>query len=412
MTTSPPLRRPPLSHLLVLAAALALLAACGSGLGPGGEASPRSDAPASGAAAGGSADAAVLAELPFAYDDPQAVWVDLAPEGHRPFTWQLDTGAPANFLSPRAARARSVSVRRLKNTPYQRSTVLGRSVSFWVDTRSSDTAARGFEYAFLGGQFLQQYVVEIDLSRRRVRFLDPDRYQVPAESTASGEHVLPLRVSGRRPFVVLGVGDRQTQVLLDTGAPSTIVSGETATELGLAWQEEPSVELFYNVAAPMDSRVVEAPAARLGDAELGTLPVAVSPAGASNRLGVTDSALGLDALRPFVVRIDYPRRRLWLKRVDDGPPTFLGVPYAPARRAGALVAALPGGELVVAAVLPDTPAEELGLQPGDRITAPSHREVDADAFLERVAESREVTVARRRNDVWVDVVLPDLTGAE
>jgi predicted aspartyl protease len=67
----------------------------------------------------------------------------------------LDTGASKSVLTPRVARQLGVSVRRTKNTPYRRATRLGRDLSFYIDTRRTDTASRtGWEYGFLGGEFL------------------------------------------------------------------------------------------------------------------------------------------------------------------------------------------------------------------------------------------------------------------
>ena len=37
--------------------------------------------------------------------------------------------------------------------------------------------------------------------------------------------------------------------------------------------------------------------------------------------------LGYGFLSRHVVRIDYPRRRLWLRRIPDAPKTFHGRPY-------------------------------------------------------------------------------------
>ena len=54
----------------------------------------------------------------------------------------------------------------------------------------------------------------------------------------------------------------------------------------------------------------------------------MAPRGWYNIGGNTDSAMGFDVLRQFVVRFDYPRQRLWLKRTGDARVTYLGVDYA------------------------------------------------------------------------------------
>jgi len=126
---------------------------------------------------------AVLADLPFLdFPEPHRVVVDLAPEGNaRALRFLLDTGASHNVATPRAAAEFGIRVRRYKRDPYRRKTALGRDVQIHVDTRSSDTASRtGWEYALLGGDFLGQYVLELDFRGRRVRFLDPKRYEAPS----------------------------------------------------------------------------------------------------------------------------------------------------------------------------------------------------------------------------------------
>ena len=131
------------------------------------------------AAAGEPPEAAVLATLPFdAAAHPMQIVIDLAPEGNaRRLPFQLDTGATGSVVTPQLARAMGVRVSAIKGTPYRRRTALGRDVQFVVDTRRSDTrSASGIEFGLLGGDFLSDYVVELDLARHRVRFLDPERW--------------------------------------------------------------------------------------------------------------------------------------------------------------------------------------------------------------------------------------------
>jgi len=175
---------------------------------------------------------AVLAELPFEAGESNRVIIDLAPEGSaKPFPLFLDTGADWSVLTPRMARDLGVKVRRLKNDPYRRETRLGRDLQFWIDDRSSDTASKtGWEYGLLGGQFLAEYVLEIDFPARRVRFLDRRRYEVPEQTDAPDEAVLPVKLVSNRPAVEIGVEGRPILVMLDTGAPPTAtIQGRSAT---------------------------------------------------------------------------------------------------------------------------------------------------------------------------------------
>ncbi len=135
------------------------------------------------AQAQGPPPAAVVADLPFLDSpDPSSIVIDLArEEGARPFPLVLDTGASFSTLTPRLARELGVRVRSTKRSPYRRATRLGRDLQFRVDARRGDMASQtGREFGLLGGNFLVEYVVEIDFPRRRVRFLDPDHYRLPS----------------------------------------------------------------------------------------------------------------------------------------------------------------------------------------------------------------------------------------
>ena len=96
-----------------------------------------------------------------------------------------------------------------------------------------------------------------------------------------------------------------------------------------------------------------------------------------------------------MMRIDYQHKRLWLRRVDEEPLTWYGLPWASARRVGVLAAVADEG-IWVESVLPDTPAARLGLQPGDQIQF--HGEGDTrtklDALLGRIERGERVTVIR------------------
>jgi hypothetical protein len=312
-------------------------------------------------------------------------------------------------MTPLAARAAGVTVRRTKSSPYVRETRLGRSVRFGVATRRSDTgSSTGMEYGLLGGEFLEEFVVEIDFPRRVVRFLDPGRYEVPETVSAADERVIPMRVRGKRPFVEVEVEGRSTQVLLDTGMPNNIVlSGKAAGALGIDWKALPDFGRFGSTVGPVEVRLHESDAFRFAGFEFGTLPVMVAPKGWYNIGGNTDSGLGFDTLRRFVVRLDYPRERIWLKSTGDSRATFLGVDYTLTRRVG-LFMNLTGQGYQVIAISPDGSAARIGLRPGDVPVNPAGEgPLDLAEFIGRIEAGEEITVARRRGRVFVDTILPE-----
>ena len=346
---------------------------------------------------------AVLADLPFLEsEEANRIYVDLAPPGlKRPLRLLLDTGATATVLTPRAAKAMGIRVRRLKRDPYRRATVLGRDLQIYIDTGSSDTASRtGWEYGLLGGEFLAAYVVELDFAGRRVRFLDPREYQVPESVDAPGEAVLPMKVVSHRPGVTIHVNDQPIQLLLDTGAPmGLMLSGELARAAAVTSRPTPGFAMA-GVMGDVESELGEVARLRFGPFEFTELPVAVAPQGWFNIGYPGDSMLGYELLAPFTVRLDYPNRRLWLRRNPDARMTFLGADYGAYRDSGVLLEKRKGG-FAVGLVRADSPAARLGIRLGDFLeTKRSPAEVSAT-----IRSAEDVTVVRNENRVRRDVAL-------
>ena len=353
---------------------------------------------------------AVVGTLPFeSSNEPNRVMVNLAPDGSRPFVMMLDTGATDSMITPLMARKLGVSVRKLKDSPYRRATRLGRDVQFWIDTRRSDVgSSTGFEYGLLGAEFLNDFVVEIDFPGRRVRFLDPKRYQVPDTVDAPDERALAVTVVSSRLLVPIRVHGRDLSVLLDTGAPDPgILSGQAASDAGIDVASLPQFGQVGTTVGPMQTSLYEAADFSLAGFSLGVVPLLVAPKGWYNVAGSNDSAIGYDVLAPFLIRIDYPRKRLWLKRLDEKAITFDGADYALAKQTGVFMSPLPGG-YAVWAVTPGSPAQKLGVRVGDVVvSSETAKAPPPDEVLRRIFEGKELQVARKQGDLWVDTVLPE-----
>ncbi len=263
------------------------------------------------------ASEAVLADLPFlpatGRDRENEVRIDLAPPGAHPLRLLIDTGSPGSFATPRAARELGISLRRSKQTPYRRATRLDRDVEISVDTRRGDTAeTAGGEWAVLGAPFLSAFVLEIDFPGRRVRFLDPERFEVPARAAAPNEAVLPIRLVGNRPIVEIELGTARIPAAITTGAPGTLL-------LPGGWV--PGTSLTPDLAvtatlspAPGEGRLEAVTAARfqIGPFVESEVPMLVAEHGAQGAGARSEALLGVDLLKRFVLRIDYARRRLWI----------------------------------------------------------------------------------------------------
>ena len=283
----------------------------------------------------GAGDVGVIGELQFLdggagpdqlYDGH--IRLDLSPRPkRRPFPMLLDTGAQQTMMTPKWARALRVNVRRIKDDYYRKKTSLGRDVLFRVDTGWSETMQRrGVEIGLLGGDFLRDYVVEVDYRAGRVRFLDPAIHAVSEETAEPDEIVLPMGMTDGRPTVRIGLGSGELSFLMDTGAPgSLLVSEEKARALGIAISEEATQVLGRNMYGESMHASFYVPAVRLGEhiERHVTLGVALREGAVyrvTNVAGRDEALLGNRFLSRFRVRFDYPHQRVaLLPQIAPGP---------------------------------------------------------------------------------------------
>jgi predicted aspartyl protease len=348
---------------------------------------------------------AVVGTLPFLeVDEPNRIYVDLAPAGASPFRLLLDTGATHAVMTPLAARAAGVSVRALKSAPYRRKTQLGRDLQFYVDTDVSDTGSQGgWEFGVLGGDFLKQFVVELDFAARAVRFIDPRRYSL-LEVEPGPDHELVVLRDSPRPILPISLGGRELAVIADTGAPWPLVlSGKAAKAAGIDVASLPPFGKIGFVRGEVEVRLYHAADLAIGGFHFADVPVVIAPNGAFNLGGEAgDSLLGYDLLSRFLVRIDYAGRRMWLRRTSE-QVVFNGVDYALTRATGAYLEPWQAGARVLA-VTPDSPAAKRGLREGDFLTRESP-EATPEASLRAIADGKPLQVKRQEGDRMIDVAL-------
>ena len=107
-------------------------------------------------------------------------------------------------------------------------------------------------------------------------------------------------------------------------------------------------------------------AGKLGPFLFERVPATVLPTGFFNRGFPGDSIVGYDVLEKFLVRLDYPRRRVWLRRRADAQPF-----YDPRR---------PEAQSQMAWTIPAEPEDALVAQP-PRDTIPLGSACDARASV-------------------------------
>ncbi len=320
----------------------------------------------------GSADAsarlpegAVLADLPMlAVTGSPRVHFDLAAVGDPPLPVVLDTGFGPSVAGTSGLRSFGGKPVPGDQKTFQRNTVLGRPLSVVLTNRKAEQA-HAYPFVRLGGKFLRDFVVELDFTARRVRFLDPAKIELPETTSGPEVAVFDLLVGNSRPFIDVDVNGHPVRLALDTSA--TVPIWLRTRDLVKSAVSPKTLPVLRGRGKRQSTlRVFETDLVRLGSLDLGVFPVIVSQDSQSDEFGGNGHVLGIDVLSQFRVRLDIARSRLWLRRERSQPVRFAGLPYSRTRNSGAYVALL-GSGFEVFGVLPDSPAEAIGLQPGDRI---------------------------------------------
>jgi hypothetical protein len=210
--------------------------------------------------------------------------------------------------------------------------------------------------------------------------------------------VLPIQVVSSRPGVEMRVNGRSFTLLLDTGAPvGVLLSGKMATAAGVDSKPVPGISMGGVMMADVETEVGEIARMELGPFAFERVPVVVAPRGWFNQGFPGDSVFGFDVLAQFTVRIDYPRRRIWLRRTPEARMTFLGGDARVFRESGALLVPDPLG-LLVDVVLPGSTAAQRGLVPGDYFPGDQGAEAIGAALAggEALPVMRRAGASRRR----------------
>jgi len=218
----------------------------------------------------------------------------------------------------------------------------------------------------LGHDVLSRAVFDIDWPARRLRILDPEGWSWSGPGT-----VLPIRIHEAQPLLPAGVAMPGGRAVfgwfkLDTGSVDVAglnlnfvrdndLIGPGTTEIaagGVAVGGDTEGRLFRAAAFVLGDRRLERP----------VLGYTTDSGGFENR----DDAgtFGVGWLARFRLILDYARERIVLVAGPDAdaPP--------PEDQTGVLFVSSPEdfATLVVAQVLPGSPAERAGLRPGDVVT--------------------------------------------
>jgi hypothetical protein len=324
-----------------------------------------------------------VAELPLKLGLGRLPVAQVTIGGSRPLSVILDTGANDDILNARITRELKLHVLNPQVIEQpggaiemgQVETVQLKIASVPVQNLAMISAPLDSLQPFIGQPldgilgfgFFSQFVVEFDYAEQRVRLFAPETYVAPPKAV-----MIPITFRGKSPLVEItlegATGESvKTFVEIDTGSFESLGLKGAFVEGHLSVPANAPKRPLFGLAIGGETKGYRT---RLAAATLGPFRLSrpVTSATTSGDGGSADVAgvLGGEALNRFTVIVDYSRKQLLLipNRDLDRPSEyfdFLGVQI--------VAAGEHFNQFQIKAVMPDSPASEAALQPGDEITA-------------------------------------------
>jgi membrane-associated protease RseP (regulator of RpoE activity) len=333
-------------------------------------------------------------------------------DGSRPLAVLLDTGADDDILNARIARelklhvlnpqvieqpGGAIEMGQVENVPLKIASVPVQNLAMVSAPLDPLQPFIGQQLdGILGFGFFSQFVVEFDYASQRVRLFAPETYVAPPKAV-----MIPITFRGKSPLVEITMENAtgesvKTLVEIDTGSFESLgLKGAFVDSHRLVPADAPKRPLFgLAIGGETKGYRTRLAAATLGPFRL-SRPVTSATTGGDAGSADVAGVLGGEALNRFTVIVDYSRKQLHLipGATVDRPSEYFDF-------LGAQIVA--GGEqfnqFQIKAVMPDSPASEAGLQPGDEITAIDGQPA-AKISLEQVLGKFSKPGERRRLDL-------------
>lgn len=219
----------------------------------------------------------------------------------------------------------------------------------------------------IGYDVLSRFVTEIDYSKLRLRFFDPQAYEPPTDATA-----VPMTLHGDLPVITAAVRLQNgravpARLLVDTGSRAALTLERHFVEanhilavVGATINAPEST----GIVAEARQRTGRVAALRIAGVDLEQPLTTFSTASIGPHADPEiDGVIGGEALRRFTVVFDYLRRRLYFT-----PNEQLQEPFV-FDASGLVIEAKDTlfNRFIVRTVLPGSPAATAGIQQGDEI---------------------------------------------
>lgn len=387
---------------------------------------------------GGELEKAV--EVPFTLEGGEIV-LTVSLNGLGPYYFYLDTGA-SNLMTPEVAQA--LHVRQLTagtisgfgpDLPEVSSAIVA-SVQFGgvylahqdfkimqLPLHIVDRGNRPRLAGLIGGDFLQDFVAQIDFDRHVARFFPKDKFVYSGAGQPLSLTLFKARSFWgelwQRPEVSATVDGKASTLYFDTGNGGGIVffPGTARAEELLA---KPGDHVHVIAAGGIGGRVrmdmmrvngVELAGISSAAGDTPTVSVVTSKSGAMAH-GDLVGALGMGLLRQFNLTIDYPHGRVYL---EPRPSLHLQDKSTPVRGTGLELSKDAHDRFTVIGTIAGSPAEKAGIVAGDEIFSVNDRPVtDMAQFdygpIERSEQAIIITIGppekRRTVTLEKQILLP------
>jgi hypothetical protein len=353
-----------------------------------------------------------VAELPLKLGLGRVPFAQVTIGGSRPLAVILDTGANDDILNARITRELKLHILNPQMIEQpggaiemgQVESVQLKIASVPVQNLAMISAPLDPLQPFIGQQldgilgfgFFSQFVVEFDYGTKRVRLFAPETYVAPPKAV-----MIPITFRGKSPLVEItlegATGESvKTLVEIDTGSFESLgLKGAFLDAHPLVEATAPKRPLFgLAIGGETKGYRTRLAAATLGPFRLSRPMTSATTSGDGGSADVA-GVLGGEVLNRFTVIVDYSHKQLFLlpNRDLDRPSEYFDFLGAQIVSAGEHF-----NQFQIKAVMPDSPASEAALQPGDDITAIDGQPA-AKMSLEQVLERFSKSGDRRRLDL-------------